>query len=413
MSEIETPGAGSEELSIEDIFSKLAVDDEPEDKKEDKSEEDNEEVPEGDEEDKKEDEEVDDEGDDEEGKKEEIKIEDDEDELVVVDVPRRKEILKAFPDLFKKFPAIEKSIYREQQYTELFPSIADAREAAARLDTFKAVEEDLFSGNINNILSHVKKTDEKAFNKITGRFLQTIAALDKDAYLGGVNQILRHAVKGAFDSGKSLGGEEGEQLQIAARLINRFLFNSTEIKDPPNMAVVEDKPDPRELEISKRERSFNEQQLDNARKSVSSRAVSQIQTAINKYIDPKDIMTPYVKSKAMSDALAEVDRELTTDKRFRAGLDQLWTKAAKDGYSQDSLARIHKALLNRARTVLPDAIRKVRGEALKGMGVKPKKKNESEDEPVRRREATPQKKSSETKKLKVNSVDDVMSFLES
>src|SRR5216684_2440964 len=62
------------------------------------------------------------------------------------EIPKRQAILKEFPELFKKFPAIEHAIYREQQYAEIFPTLDDAKEANARLDDFKAFESELFDG---------------------------------------------------------------------------------------------------------------------------------------------------------------------------------------------------------------------------------------------------------------------------
>lgn len=402
------------ELSLDSILDQLNLDESKEsddDKREEakeEAEEDTEKVSEDNEE----------EDEKEEGLEEkEIKIEDkDEDELVVADVPRRKEILKAYPDLFKKFPGVEKAIYREQQYTEIFPSLAEAREAVERLETLKNVESELYSGDISGILAHVKRTDEKAFSKITGNILRTLSAVDKDAHLGLTTNVVQSAIKWAYDNGAKIGGDEGKQLTIAAQLLNKFFFNSIEIKAPADLSTNE-REDPREKEIETKQKNFEEKQLDTARREVSSRIFNTIQSAVNKYIDPKGVMTNYVKDKAMSDAIKEVDRELTTDKRFRAVLDKLWEASRKDGYSEESKARIRKAVINRAQVILPDAIRKVRGEALKGMGVskrKPNKSDEDDEQPVRRREATPERKSSNQsgkKPLRASTVDDVLDYL--
>ncbi len=74
----------------------------------------------------------------------EIEIKDDD----YADIPKRQQILKEFPELFKKFPAIEHAIYREQQYAEVFPTINDAKEALARNQDFKSFENELFSGDL-------------------------------------------------------------------------------------------------------------------------------------------------------------------------------------------------------------------------------------------------------------------------
>src|SRR5262245_51212983 len=50
-------------------------------------------------------------------------------QLELVTPVRRREILKKYPNLFKDFPYLEKAYYREQQFTELLPTIEDARNA--------------------------------------------------------------------------------------------------------------------------------------------------------------------------------------------------------------------------------------------------------------------------------------------
>ena len=50
-----------------------------------------------------------------------------EEDLELTDSSSRKEILAKYPKLFKDFPYLEKAYYREQQFTEVFPTIQDAR----------------------------------------------------------------------------------------------------------------------------------------------------------------------------------------------------------------------------------------------------------------------------------------------
>src|SRR5436190_140497 len=75
--------------------------------------------------------------------------------------PRKKEILKEYPELFKKFPFLEKMMYRDREYTELFGSFDDAKEIAEKSENFNNFENQLLSGNTEEILRGVKEADEK------------------------------------------------------------------------------------------------------------------------------------------------------------------------------------------------------------------------------------------------------------
>src|SRR6185436_17783046 len=56
-------------------------------------------------------------------------------QLELVTPVARREILKKYPTLFKDFPYLEKAYYREQQFTELLPTIDDAKQAVAKSET--------------------------------------------------------------------------------------------------------------------------------------------------------------------------------------------------------------------------------------------------------------------------------------
>src|SRR6188508_1980225 len=55
-----------------------------------------------------------------------------EEDLELTTPVRRKEILAKYPKLFKDFPYLEKAYYREQQFTEINPTIEDARVASEK-----------------------------------------------------------------------------------------------------------------------------------------------------------------------------------------------------------------------------------------------------------------------------------------
>jgi len=86
----------------------------------------------------------------------EVKLETTDDELELVTPPHRAEILKAFPDLFRKFPFIEKALGQEKQYTEIFGTIDDAKEVKDRADEYGKFETDLMQGNINGVFKSLK-----------------------------------------------------------------------------------------------------------------------------------------------------------------------------------------------------------------------------------------------------------------
>src|SRR6187399_1594582 len=63
-----------------------------------------------------------------------------EEDLELMTPVRRREILAKYPKLFKDFPYLEKAYYREQQFTEVYPTIQDARAAHEKSQILDRVE---------------------------------------------------------------------------------------------------------------------------------------------------------------------------------------------------------------------------------------------------------------------------------
>lgn len=358
--------AGTGELGKDDILDELMKDDSIEPDKETADL-----LKPLDHEDKEGDEDGTEEKDEEKEEKVEIK---DEDEESYTDVPKRQVILKEFPELFKKFPGLEKSIYREQQYAELFPTISDAREAADRLADFKSFEGELFDGSIEGILKSVKSSNEKAFGKITGGILQTLHKVDEKSYYSTLNHVIKSALSTAFKSAKSSGDD---QLEIASQLLHKFIYGSTTVSEPE---IVANEPDEKESKLTEREQNFAKQQLGNAINDVSTRTDNLIKSTVDKYIDTKSVMTSYVRGKAVDDVMTRVRSNIDGDARFKAVLDKLWQASARDGYSEVSKTKIRNALISKARTILPGIIQKVKVDALKGLATRTREASEPKDE---------------------------------
>src|SRR4030095_10511453 len=115
-----------------------------------------------------------------------------EEQLELVTPVRRREILKKYPNLFKEFPYLEKAYYREQQFTELLPTIDDAKAAVEKSQILDRFEGDLMSGNAETVLKAVQASNPKAFLKIVDDYLPTLAKVDEKAYFHVLGNVTKH-----------------------------------------------------------------------------------------------------------------------------------------------------------------------------------------------------------------------------
>lgn len=314
----------------------------------------------------------------------------DDEKLELVTPVKRREILKVYPDLFKKFPYLEKAYYREQQFTEILPTIDDAKEAAESHQVLQRYTKDMVEeGNVNNVLKMIKDNNPETFNQVVDNYMDYLDKVDPAAHLHVQSNIVKNLILGMVEDANS---EDNKDLKTAALLLNKWAFGTTKFTPPVKMAkTVKAEDTTKSTELSKREQDFAQKQLDNAVGEVTHRVNNAIRGAIETNIDPKGSMTDYVKRNAIRDASEKITSLIQKDRRFQQIIDKLWEKSEKDGYSKDSQEDIRKAFLSKAKSLLAPVIKSARNEALKGMGKKAKEDEVDEEEEQPQRQSTDKK----------------------
>ncbi len=300
-----------------------------------------------------------------------------EEQLELVTPVRRREILKKYPELFKDFPYLEKAYYREQQFTEILPTIEDAKTAVAKSETLDRFEADLVSGKTDTILSAIKEENPGSFHKIVDDYLPALGRVDQQAYLHVIGNVIKHAIVGMVQESNRTSNET---LKSAAQILNQYTFGSSKFDPPTNLAKPETEGDKKPDELETRKQEFVRQQFETSRTDLNTRLNNSLKSTIEANIDPKDSMTDYVKRNAVREANEQLGTLLEQDGRFKVIIDRLWENAFKHNFSKDSTDKIRSAYLSKAKTLLPSVIKKARIDALKGMGKRVSESTDSSDD---------------------------------
>ena len=291
-----------------------------------------------------------------------------EEDLELTTPVRRKEILAKYPKLFKDFPYLEKAYYREQQFTELLPTIQDAKQAVEKAGILDQVEQEILNGDIGSVLRAAKNENQEAFNKIADNYLPALRAVDQQAYYHVLGNVVKDTIITMVREARNLG-EQGAPLQAAANILNQFIFGSQQFSAPTTLSKQTNPQDQsREQEFQQREQKIVMTQFESTKNDLQTRADNVLKSTIDAHIDPKGSMTDYVKKNATSDAFNTLEDLISRDTRFRGILDKLWEKAFEKRFDKESTDKIKSAYLSKARTLLPSVIKKARNEALRGLG---------------------------------------------
>jgi hypothetical protein len=324
-----------------------------------------------------------------EGKKEEeeIKLNEEDEES---DNKGLKEVVKAHPDLFKKFPFLKNSYYRERQFTELFPNPQDAEEAIERLSAYEELENTTAKGDASVFLKAVKEDNPRAFAKIVDSYLETLGKVDSDAHAHVISGVIKNLITSLVRESKRTDNAELRKVALA---INRFAFDSDDFV--PHEPLSRGKED----EVESEKEQWNKERFISTRDELDEQVTNVMKNAIMKHIDPKGQMSDYVKRTAVREALEEALEILSNDRSLKGHLNSLWKKVFDSNFNSSSRNAIKSAFLSKAQTVLPLVIKKARTEALRGLEKRVQREEQSEEErePVRRRESTPSKRGEKNK----------------
>lgn len=273
-----------------------------------------------------------------------------------------KEVSKEFPTLFKKFPALRHAFFKEQEYSKVFPTVEDAQEAHKKATDYAYLERDLLSGEPKQLFSAVAQTSPEAFGKLVSKVLPAIYEVDKDAFYEMTEPILKNALQAAFREGNSSDTQDGKNLALAARYLNKFLFRSTEIGDAQPV-IREKTPDPERVKFEQERNQFQEQRFHDFRENI----VETIQKELSKLtingLDPENKLNEFVRKSIIKETIEQIGSVLEKDSRHLATMDSLWKRARLNGLTQEHKARILQTYLGRVKEILPVIRSKVRSTA--------------------------------------------------
>lgn len=292
---------------------------------------------------------------------------------------QRRALLKDYPDIFKKHPGLESTIYRERAYTELLPTIGDAKSALEAVQTLDRFEADLKQGKTTDLMKAVLADDPKGFAHLVDNYMDNLAKVDQNAYLHVLSNTTKDIVEKMVAYGKESNNED---VQNAASILYQFMFNSTKWQPKQKLAVDEVIDSGVNVERQKLERErkeFEDGKYNEHTSKLMTSIDNQVKGTIEKTIDPKDQMTPFVKSKAIEEVQKKASELLKKDSRFQQIVKGLTDKAKSEKFSEVGLNRIKSAYYTKYKAILLPIIKSVKADALRGAAGRIKKDEEVND----------------------------------
>lgn len=277
--------------------------------------------------------------------------------------PAFKAIKEKYPNLFKDFPELREMYFREAKYTEIYPTVDEAKEAKEKSDDYSYLESLVAKGtpeSTKEFLDVMKENDENTYKGYVASFLPALAKADSDTYFAITLPIIDGILKSAYREGESNGNES---LKGAALWLSKFVFGETSYakgEKSAKMPLVEKKTDPEKEKFEKEKQEFYSKRATEFESNTTSTATKRLSAIIEKDLDPKDEFTYFEKEHMRERILQEIGNRLEKDSTHMSRINGLWKQAARSGFSEESKDRIISAYLSRAKVILPEVRKEIR-----------------------------------------------------
>lgn len=288
-------------------------------------------------------------------------------ELHPFDRPSLKAINEAYPDFFKKFPSMRDMYFREAEYSKLFPTIDDAKEANENNTAFMNLREDVFNGTGEKLLSAIKTQNPQSLYSFAGRLLGTLVKVDQNSFWAAANPLIEDISRSMYRKGMQEGNES---LANSAKYLANYFFGDPDIAEGKKTTIPRETT--QETDVSREKREWEDAKQFEFRGGVEKDLRTQLNDIIvgadpktgKTRIDPDELLTPFIKNTIIEKVIAEIGSTLQADKSHLNYMDSLWTRAKQNGRTDTDKSRIISAYLARARALAPSLRSKYVSEAL-------------------------------------------------
>jgi len=285
-----------------------------------------------------------------------------------------KDLTKKYPEILKEFPDIKETVYREKAYTEIFPTVDDAKEASGQLIALHSTMKKAFDGDAFGVLDDLARINQASAVKFVDNILPELHRKTPELFKRAVLPAFRQILVEAHQAGKAANNES---LTLAANWLSQYLFNDPNLPQV-NFNQVQQQADP--------ERQRLEQELQQTRLATRDSFLDSVNQSNKRYLRDRvakelgsreqNGLAPYVYDKVLNDCVEAYESLIARDPQSSGVLTNKLREIIQSGnYDNNAKTKIMSAYLGRAKLVIPLIARKKLAEA-KGSNVVPIKKSD-------------------------------------
>jgi len=280
--------------------------------------------------------------------------------------PTYRQLVAKYPKIFKDFPGLRNTFFRERDYAKLYPTVEDARESYEQLNRLKAGEQRISQADPGDFLDLLGEYDASKQRKFINDFLPALLSKNRPAFQAVTEPVIKHMIKSAFNDAKRNGNNN---LMNSALNVHEWMFGDDKVEEPLQRQVPrESEPDPEKERLYRENQEILRGQHQNFVDNILTESSKSITNIVGKNLP--DEISPFLSRSITRDIMDELASVLRDDPAHRSNMERLLKQTANNRYSSEWKDRIKSAYLSRVKLALPTIIKKVRSAALKGSNSK-------------------------------------------
>jgi hypothetical protein len=268
--------------------------------------------------------------------------------------PSWKEIKEKYPEIAKN-KEFREVYFREKAFSEIFPTVEDAKEAGEKARVLEVFDASLIDGDPSYL---VQNLSPKSLEGFTNKVLPALRNLNKDLFLKATAPVLVDIVNNIHEHALTKGDKN---LETSVLNICNWLFG--DFKIPPRMGGRVDPEVEREKKTLQQERA---NLLLGQRKEFTGKVERSIGRQLTKLVsEGLGIDNEFVASSIVKETIDKVKSTIYSDKDFIARVQSIYAQAERAGYSPEYATRVVSAYLGRAKGIALKARAELKASALR------------------------------------------------
>jgi len=275
-----------------------------------------------------------------------------------IGAPPFNQLKKEFPDIFKKYPAIQANFFKAEKYSEYFPTVEDAENAARKVEIFDTLDQHLTNGDFSPLVSLLNENNANALSRVADEILPLLQEKNPQLYVRAINPAFKHFITTGFATAEKFANaaeestkEYGTNLKNAFKLITHFLYGPQGL--PADAPVQQVREDPEKVRLQQDHQRLIVNSMVNFEGSTKDATKSELVKIIENNIDPDNKLTRFTREKVVETILNDVNTKISQDGAVQKQLQSLWMQAARLGFTDQSKAQLKRAFLSRAKMIIP------------------------------------------------------------